>query len=52
MVDEWETVRLCVEFGHLPEAGGIEDQDPDLLEAMEIVEAERLGAMTEARRRR
>ena len=43
MTEAFDTARLAVELGALPEAGGIEEQDPDLLMVMEMIRREAAG---------
>ena len=40
----FDTARICVELGCLPDAGGLNDQDPDLLDAIDTVRVEGLKA--------
>ena len=44
-----ETAVTCQRVGSLPEAGGLDDQDEDMVEAMRIVEAERAKAPKQKR---
>ena len=37
----FEAARLCVDLGHLPEAGGLDEQDPVMVDALDIVRRER-----------
>ena len=50
MYELFRQARLCIALGILPDPGGLNDQNPVFVDALEVVLAEHLAAQVQSKR--